>query len=165
MVVEALVARGADASQAEAIAAAAGGRMGWALRALDDPSLLEERNAMLDEALRLAHAGRAERFAWARSAENRAPEVRERYQRELGVWESWWRDVLLAGSGTTEGIANRDRAHVLAEEGKLYAASDIVVLLRSLLNTREWLYANVDAQLALENLTLDLPPRRSAVRT
>jgi DNA polymerase-3 subunit delta' len=164
-VVDALLARGADALQADAIAAAAGGRVGWALRALDDPSMLTERDSMLDEAQRLAHAGRAERFLWARAAESRGPEVRERFQRELGVWESWWRDVLLAAAGATEGIANRDRAALLAEEGKLYAAGDIVTFLRSLLQTREYLYANVDLQLALENLTLDLPaPRRSTAR-
>jgi hypothetical protein len=38
-----------------------------------------------------------------------------------------------------------------------------VTFLRSLAQTREHLYANVDPQLALENLTLDLPsPARRA---
>jgi hypothetical protein len=45
----------------------------------------------------------------------------------------------------------------LSEEGKLYRAGEIVTFLRSLSQTREHLYANVDPQLALENLTLDLP--------
>ncbi len=144
--------------QAEAIAAAAAGRLGWALRALEDPSMLSERSEMLDEAVRLAHAGRFERFAWAKQPEGgRAVESNERYLRELRVWEDWWRDVLLASSGTLEGAMNIDRAAVLAEEGKLYEKADIVRFLRALMETREYLQANVDAQLALENLTLDLP--------
>jgi DNA polymerase-3 subunit delta' len=154
---EALVARGADASQAEAIAGAAGGRIGWALRALEDPTLLSERSRVLDDAVRLAHAGRVERFAWARQAESRAVDMRERYLRELAVWEDWWRDVLLVGAGATEGVINRDRESILAEEGKLYAASEVVDFLRLLLETREHLHENVDPQLMLENLTLDLP--------
>ena len=101
--------------------------------------------------------GRVERFAWAREAGSRAGEVRERYLREMSAWEDWWRDVLLVGAGTSEGALNSDRAPVLSEEGKLYAAADVVAFLRALLQTRRYLQENVDPQLALENLTLDLP--------
>ncbi|HLF79980.1 MAG TPA: DNA polymerase III subunit delta' [Dehalococcoidia bacterium] len=157
-ILAALLAHEADPVQAEAIAGAAAGRLGWALRALEDPALLDERSVMLDQALRIAHASRFERFAWAKEAEARGPDAKERYQRELRVWEDWWRDVLLASSGTLKGAINGDRAAVLAEEGRLYAKADVVRFLRSLIQTREYLYANVDAQLALENLTMDLPP-------
>src|SRR5262249_36914834 len=115
-----------------------------------------ERTRLLDDAVRVAHADRFGRFAWVGSTEGRTAEARERFQRALDVWEEWWRDVLLAGAGG-EGLVNRDREAVLREEGKLYQASDIVRFLQSLLKTREWLYANVDPTLALENLMLDLP--------
>jgi DNA polymerase-3 subunit delta' len=156
-IVEALIERGATPDGAVAIAAAARGRIGWAFRAFEDPGLLEERESMLDEAVRLAHAGRFERFGWAREAENRVPGVRERYLRELGVWESWWRDVLLFGAGGGEGAENSDREPQLREEGRLYSAGEIVTFLRALAQTREYLQENVDPQLALENLILDLP--------
>jgi DNA polymerase-3 subunit delta' len=159
-IVETLVARGAEPEDAETIASAAGGRLGWALQALEDRGLLEDRALMLDEALRLAHAGRAERFAWAREAEGRAPGIRERYLRELAVWEGWWRDVLLFGAGGQDGANNPDRAAALSEEGRLYSAAAIVGFLRSLAQTREYLRENVDPQLALENLTLDMPSAR-----
>ena len=152
-----LAERGATPQDAETIAAAAGGRLGWALRAMDDPSLLAERSQMLDEAVRVAHAGRSERFGWAREAASRDAAVRERYLREIGVWEGWWRDVLLYSAGGREGAINPDRAATLLDEGRLYGAGEIVTFLRSLAQTREHLYANVDPQLALENLTLDLP--------
>jgi len=161
-VVEALRARGADEAQAQTIAMIAAGRLGWAVRALQDPSLLQERAAMLDEAGRVAHSSRVGRFAWAKAAENRAPEVRERYLRTLDVWESWWRDVLAAGAGHESGLVNADRGDSLREEGRLYAAADVVRFLRALLQTREYLQANVDPQLALENLTLDLPQPQMA---
>jgi DNA polymerase-3 subunit delta' len=165
VIAEALMAQGASPEQAAAIAGAASGRLGWALQALQNPALLEERSTMLDQALRIAHASRYERFAWARDAEARGPDARERYQRELRVWEGWWRDVLLATSGSLTGAINSDRAPTLLEEGRLYSPADIARFLRSLLATREHLYANVDAQLALENLTMDLPPPRGAGAT
>jgi len=159
---EALVTKGASSEEAETLAAASGGKLGWALQAQEDPSLLEERDQMLDEAMRLAHAGRLERFAWAKEAEGRAPGIRERYIRELGVWETWWRDVLLFGAGGTEGAVNPDRESALLNEGKLYNASEIVTFLKAIAQTREHLQTTIDAQLALENLTLDLPSPRGA---
>ena len=157
VILETLIDRGADPDDAVAITAASRGRVGWSLQALEDPSFLEERSEMLDEAVRLAHAGRFERFDWAKAAESRATGMRERFLRELTLWEGWWRDVLLFGSGGQEGAENSDRESQLREEGKLYAASEIVAFLRTLGQTREHLYANVDPQLALENLILDLP--------
>jgi DNA polymerase-3 subunit delta' len=160
-IVEALLDRGAAPEDAVAIAAASRGRIGWAFRAQEDGSLLEERESMLDKALRLAHAGRVERFAWAIDAGVRETElkerIRQRYLRELSVWESWWRDVLLFAAGGSEGAENSDREPELREEGKLYSASAIVTFLKALTQTREYLQENVDPQLALENLVLDLP--------
>jgi DNA polymerase-3 subunit delta' len=153
----ALLARDVDAVTAERIASAAAGRLGWALRAVDDASLLEERGRVLETVRRVAHAGRFERFAWARDAEGRGSDARERYLRELDLWEGWWRDVLTTASGGSEGLINRDYASDLVAEGTLYSAAEIVSFLKALLRTREYLQQNVDAQLALENLMLDLP--------
>jgi DNA polymerase-3 subunit delta' len=165
LITETLIERGATPEDAETIAAAAAGRLGWALQAMEDPSLLEERTEMLDEVVRLAHAGRAARFAWAKDAASRDAAVRERYLRELAVWEGWWRDVLLYTAGGQAGATNPDRESTLIAEGKLYRASEIVSFLRSLAQTREYLYANVDPQLALENLTLDLPSPSGLARS
>src|SRR6478672_1010382 len=155
---EQLTSRGADAETAEAITSAAGGRIGWALRALADPSMLDERSRMLDDVVRLAHAGRVARFAWAKDAQGRgSDDARERYLRELSLWETWWRDVLLYSASGSDGALNQDRAAVLSQEGKMYRPAEIVVFLQSLLDTREMMQANVDPQLALENLTMDLP--------
>src|SRR5262249_725622 len=87
--IDALEQRGAETARAEALAALAGGRAGWALRALSDEALLGERSEALENAVRLAHASRAERFAWARGGDERGMAARERFQKELGYWESW----------------------------------------------------------------------------
>ena len=57
--------------------------------------------------------------------------VRERYLRELTLWESWWRDVLLYGAGGgTKALTTPTASRICCEEGKLYPASEIVTFLR-----------------------------------
>lgn len=158
----ALLARGTPAEAAKAAAAAANGRFGWALEAVEKPALLEERGRVLDTAKSLAHAGRLERFAWARDERSGPAESKQRYLRDLELWEAWWRDILTVASGGTEGLLNRDRETDLLVEGRLYRPADVAAFLRSLLKTREYLQGNVDAQLALENLMLDLPKPATA---
>jgi DNA polymerase-3 subunit delta' len=164
----ALLARGALADAAAEAASVASGRLGWALQAIAEPSLLEERSSVLDTVKRVAHAGLFERLSWAKGADTRdldprkAIEIRERYLRDLDLWESWWRDVLIVAAGGSEGLTNRDCRSELLEEGTLYSPAEVTVFLKSLLQTREHLQVNVDAQLALENLMLDLPRPRAS---
>jgi DNA polymerase-3 subunit delta' len=157
-----LLDRGAGPERAAAVAALANGRAGWALRAIENDDLLREREAFLTSAVAVAHAQRSARIAWAGAAEGRGPAVRERYLRELEVWEQWWRDVLAVTAGSGAGIINTDKTETLVEEGKKYSPADIVRFLRVLQRTREYLQANVDAQLALEVLALDVPQARAA---
>ncbi len=162
----ALVERGVESEQAASIAAAAGGRMGWALRAAEDPGLMANRRDIIDGLVRLAHGGRMQRFAWANPGPERGSTgLRDRYLSELDLWETWWRDVLAVASGSREGIVNAERMPELEDEGKLYVAADVVTFLRAAQKTREHLRSNVDVQLALENLVLDMPrPRLTAVQ-
>jgi DNA polymerase-3 subunit delta' len=158
-----LAARGLEPAQAAAIASLANGRVGWAIRASGDTGLLQERDAFLRSAVEVANSRRSARLNWARAAgDERGPAVRERFLREIEVWEGWWRDVLALGSGAGAGIINIDKAESLAEEAKKYAPADIVRFLRALQQTREYLQVNVDAQLALEVLAMDVPQPRVA---
>jgi DNA polymerase-3 subunit delta' len=160
----ALRARDVAADSAAAIAGLANGRIGWALNSLTNGDLLAERDTFLDSAVATAHGSRSSRFAWAKGADERVPAVRERYSRELDIWEQWWRDVLAINSGSGAGIMTIDRSDVLNREAMLYRPADIVRFLGVLRKTREHLQVNVDPQLALEVLTLDIPQPRAGLR-
>jgi DNA polymerase-3 subunit delta' len=160
-----LLAQGVEAPSAAAISALANGRPGWAVRAVNDPDLMAERDAFLASAVEIAHSARSARFAWARGADaagGRGPAVREGFLRELDVWELWWRDVLAVSAGSGAGIINVDKSETLHDEGKKYSPAGVVRFLRVLQKTREYLQANVDAQLALEILALDVPQPQAA---
>lgn len=161
----ALIARGASTLDAAAAASVANGRLGWALQAIARPAMLDDRSHILDTAKRLAHANRFERFNWAKDDDLKGPELKERYLRELELWEGWWRDILTVAAGGKDGIINRDREPDLLQEGTLFAPAEVAVFLRCILKTREHLQGNVDAQLALENLMLDMPrPKPASAR-
>jgi DNA polymerase-3 subunit delta' len=153
----ALRQRRAGAEDAAAIAQQANGRMGWALRALSDPGLLQERAALAERAASMARASRRERFEWAAATAGRSAEAREATRRELEAWESWWRDVLAVSAGSPEAVVNAGLLPLLEREGMLYETGAVVRFLRQVARTRSYLGQNVDLLLALENLSLDLP--------
>lgn len=150
----ALVERGAAPERATLLARLSGGRVGWALRALEDGSLLEQRA----EALELLQAGvggnRAERFALAEKLARRG---RAELQELLEHWQTLWRDLLLLAAGSAVMPVNSDRAELLyrhREQLRLEETVRALTATRRLLGT---LYSNVQLRLALEVLLLDYP--------
>jgi DNA polymerase III subunit delta' len=161
-VCRALIERGAARADADRIAALAAGRIGWAIRALQDETLLSRRDRYLDEAVSVAHGSRSERFTWASRAADRDLSIRKDYGNQLDTWQTWWRDVLAVQAGGAQRVVNADRRATVEEESKLYTAPEIVSFLKALAVVRGHLDQNVDPQLALENLMLDLPRPRAA---
>ena len=86
------------------VAAWSGGRIGWAIGATEEPERLEQQQQRLDVLIQLGAASRVARMRWA---EERAKEYRGG-EHELAVewmrlWQSWWRDVLLAAQRQCAG--------------------------------------------------------------
>jgi DNA polymerase-3 subunit delta' len=145
------------APDARLIAAWSGGRTGWAFRAAEDPSVVEEQQAELDTLAGLRGASRVARLKWA---EERAKEYRgDQFTvlASLYLWQSWWRDVLLAGNGCTSAMTYQDRADELGAVAAAVPLPSVHAFLRHLDRVREQLADNVNTQLALENLVLHLP--------
>jgi len=103
---DALVGRwGVDAGRADLLAHLSGGRIGWAVNAAKDKSILERRAARLDHLQSLLRASRVERFAYAESLARSAADARE----AIDAWRTWWRDVMLAAARGGAALTNVDR--------------------------------------------------------
>ncbi len=143
---------------ADLIAAWSGGRVGWALRMVDSPDDLAARQAQLDALLDLHGQPHAAGFRWA---EERAKEYRGGEQAAvfaaLELWQSWWRDVMLAAAGCPEQIAHIDRSEQIGQAARRYRLADIHAFITRLNATAKQLRENVNPQLALENALLHLP--------
>jgi len=144
-----------SAEQADLLAHLAQGRLGWAVRMHGDEAALAARQQALDDLSALLGASRVARFAYA---ERLAKETStDRIQETLDLWQSLWRDVLLAGAGTPGTLANPDHeAEVrrLAQAVPPDAARQVVLGLR---RTAGLLEQNANARLALEVCLLDWP--------
>jgi DNA polymerase-3 subunit delta' len=143
------------AERADLLAHLAQGRLGWAVRMHADDAALAARQQALDDLSTLLAASRVARFAYA---ERLAKETStDRIQETLDLWQSLWRDVLLAGAGAPSPLANPDReaeVHRLAQAVAPAAAREVMLGLR---RTAGLLEQNANARLALEVCLLDWP--------
>ena len=144
---------GAESEQAALLARLSGGRMGWAVSALGDVALLEQRDQALDLLESMLVQNRAGRFSLAEdlSKEKLAlPPL-------LVLWQSYWRDLLHLCAGSGVEIVNRDRAERLS---RLAVQIDVETISTAMLATNtllETLHTNANARLALEVMLLDYP--------
>lgn len=151
---EALISQwAADPAQAGLLASLSGGRLGWAVRALEDESLLTRRSELLDNLDSLISKGRVERLAYAADLSRDPALVRE----VLPLWLGWWRDVLLLASGSEVAVTNIDRVAMLREQVKRVTLRQAQRMVAQLRNTIKNLDQNVNLRLALEVLVLSLP--------
>lgn len=146
---------GVAKEKADLLASLSGGRMGWALTALQDDSILAEREERLAELLRLSHADRLERLSIAARWAQKPREAVEL----LELWLGWWRDLLMvrAGNQSVGGTGNFDSRKILEQEGARYSVAQISEFLASLERTIAQVERNANLRLALEVLMLDLP--------
>jgi DNA polymerase-3 subunit delta' len=145
--------RGVPPAETQLLARLSGGRIGWALRARDDESVLRQRQQDLDQLLELLRADRVKRLdlAWKASRDPVAA------RRLIELWAGWWRDVLLLQGQGREHVVNIDRMAELQSVAAQGDLSQAWAALRALQATAAQLEANVNARLALEGLFLSLP--------
>jgi DNA polymerase-3 subunit delta' len=143
--------------RAELVAALAAGCVGRALSLATDERALERRSRLLDELAGLLDADRVARLQYARTLGDRWSKDPEGVREVLGTWLRWWRDVLLLQGGLDERIVNLDRRPALQQLARALSASEAGAALSSVRDVLQMLDQNVNARLALDVATLDLP--------
>lgn len=140
---------------ADLIARVSGGRVGWAIAAVqDDGQRLEQRTAALDVLEQSITQNRAGRFALADDLARDKLAVFP----VLELWITYWRDVMLLATGAQVPLTNVDREdglRTLAAEAGADAAALALHATRSTLQTLQT--TNTNARLALEVMFLDYP--------
>jgi DNA polymerase-3 subunit delta' len=149
-----------DPQRAAELARLSGGRLGWAVLAMHDESVLEQRREALDRAQALASAPLAERFAWAAETGGRYTKDRAGVQATLEVWQAWWRDILLMAAGRENQAVHRDRLDTLRPLAAQCDVPAAVRALRGIADARQQLVENASPVLALEMMTLAMPVLR-----
>ena len=142
-----------EAGEADVVAALAAGRMGWAVQAVEDEEMLEERAAQLEFLAQLPTMNKVQRFDLAQKLSTDGEKARA----ILDLWLLWWRDMLLAANGCLDLTVNVDLRSTLQTQATKFGSSQSEHMVRSILQTMESIAQNVNVRVALEVLMLDIP--------
>jgi DNA polymerase-3 subunit delta' len=151
------------APDADLLAAWSNGRPGWALRMVESPHELEQRQEQLDVLAGLASASRADMLRWSEEQSKLFRADQAAVYATLAIWQSWWRDVLLTAAGCPEAVTHVDRRAELEQLARRFAVSDIHEFVRRIGVATQQLRENVNPQLALENVLLHVPAAREQI--
>jgi DNA polymerase-3 subunit delta' len=148
---------GLSSGSAELLAALSEGCVGRALGLANDVGALERRSRLLNELAELLDADRVTRLQYARTLGDRWTRDPDGVREVLGIWLRWWRDVLLIQGGLDERIVNLDRRPALERLARELSAGEAGTAVSSVRDVLQMLDQNVNARLALDVATLDLP--------
>jgi DNA polymerase-3 subunit delta' len=146
--------------QAALLAHLSGGRIGWAMRAAADESVLALRRQRLDLLVQMLGASRGQRLSQAATLSEeygKGVDGREAVHETLDLWAAWWRDVLLVREDCAGQVANADRAGELRAAATGYSAADAARFLAGIIAARDQLNRNANPRLVLDVLLLGLP--------
>ncbi|MFP3880142.1 MAG: DNA polymerase III subunit delta' [Dehalococcoidia bacterium] len=151
-----------DADRASLLAQLCHGRFGWAVSALENDEMLEQRAQGITTLFSLlTPTGRSlgQRFAYAEELASQFSQDRRGGLEVMETWLDWWRDLLLIKGGCADAIVNADYAMDLEDQARGLSLSEIRDFLGNLCLLREEISKNVNPRLAAEWLMLNLPGR------
>lgn len=150
------------AGRAEMLARLSGGRLGWAINAVNEgDGTIARREERMSELRSLLSGSRAARFAYAESLSKDREALRE----TLDLWLGWWHDVLLIASGTVTPPVNSDQLASLRRAAEKTGLEPAQRAVEAVQKTIGLLPRNINARLAVEVLLLDFPTISSTDRT
>jgi DNA polymerase-3 subunit delta' len=142
-----------DPEHARLLAHIASGRPGYACYLSQNPEILTQRQAWLDEQRALLSDNRVTRFAYA----EKMSKDKEQIPQHLLVWLAYWRDVLMHVTHSSAPLVNLDRAEEISQLAQgldLPTARRVVLALE---RTLDELRTNINLRLAAETLLLEFP--------
>jgi DNA polymerase-3 subunit delta' len=142
-----------DPERARLLARLSGGRLGWAVSASEDETILRKRERRFDEMIELMGQGRVERLRYAQRLSTNPDGLRE----VLDLWLSWWRDLLLIKGDSAIEVTNVDREATLRSQAQDYSLIQVRDFIEALRAAVWQLEHNANTRLTLEVLMLSLP--------
>ncbi|MGH2560918.1 MAG: ATP-binding protein [Thermomicrobiales bacterium] len=156
-IVQGLAMAGVADDRAAEIAGLAAGRPGWALRAVNEPRLIDERYATVDRAITWIDCSGFDRLVTAvrlgDGFTKRRAETYETLETLLGVW----RDLLLTCASLSDCVSHQGQRSRLHELASGWPLADIHRAVRSVQTCIADLEANVRPRLAIEAMVLQWP--------
>ena len=138
------------AAEAERLARISGGRIGWAVRAVDEPEHLQQMEAAIAQWLALMSSHLPEQFAALKDLSRSDTDLRQM----LAYWLIGWRDVLLLKTQAEAPLTLQEHRAALEQIAERVTIRQITALIERISAAQALLQRNVNAQLLLETLLL-----------
>ncbi|HJX69714.1 MAG TPA: DNA polymerase III subunit delta' [Dehalococcoidia bacterium] len=148
---------GVSEQKTDLLAHLSGGCLGWALLAMQDERLLEERAQRLNTLIALTGASSRQRLAYAAKLAAQFSQAREEMEKVLALWVNWWHDLLLVKGGNGKSITNTDQESAILQQAKKHSLRQIKDFIHHLRAVNKQLEQNANPRLALEVLMLNMP--------
>jgi DNA polymerase-3 subunit delta' len=142
-----------EPERARLLARLSQGRIGWAIEASTNEALLRNRDKYLVALEQALRQDRTERMGLAQQLCQNAqvlPNV-------LELWQSWWRDLLLAKSRNMQALTNVDHEPTIVSEAQRFTWTEMLACLDAVQRAAQQLEQNVSPCLTLEVLLLKMP--------
>ncbi|HVC32219.1 MAG TPA: DNA polymerase III subunit delta' C-terminal domain-containing protein [Chloroflexota bacterium] len=148
------------ADRADLIARLSGGRPGWAIEAVAQPAVLDERNRALDDLGLTLGRGFRDRLGLAERLAADYSRDQTRVFQTLNLWQLYWWDVQLIQQGCADHVTNVDRREDLDALAVRVPDAAVLAYLRALSVATQRLLQNVNPRLTLETLLVTSPVAR-----
>jgi DNA polymerase III subunit delta' len=152
-----------EPDRAKLLARISDGCFGWAVSAIRDDTLLQQRTEWLDGWREMFDADYDRRFTFTAKIVEKYSQNREVVQRKLDLLLIWWHDLLLVKVGCEKDITNIDFQNELISMASNYSLSQIRVFIDRIQSAKEQLRLNANQQLVMEVLMLNIPEKNAIV--
>ena len=146
-----------EPARARLLARLSHGCPGWAVEAMREADLLDERTQRFEKMHEIVRGDYSQRFGSATQLAQQFAKKRESVYEILDSWLNWWRDLLLVKAGCVDDITNSDYLPAMVEMARSYSLSQIRMTIQGLQAAGKQLRLNANARLALDVFMLNLP--------
>lgn len=147
-----------EAEDAALLGRLSGGRLGWAIDAMHQPEMLDQRAEALDLLEKTLTMNRAQRFDLAADLGRDKPSLAIL----LELWLTFWRDVLLQTENSPVKLCNIDRRVSIEQLVYSITPDEALAALKATQDLLDQLNYNINLRLAVEVMFLHYPGLRRA---
>jgi len=147
----------ADAAHARLLSRLARGSPGWAIDAINDPTIIDAHNQAILRFAEIVTGSIEFRFRYARQTAGQFWRDRMAVFYETERWIEWWRDVAMMRHKLIDNLINVEWVDLFSEIATEITEEQISAAVTAIENARHALEANAVPQLTLEVMMLDLP--------
>jgi DNA polymerase-3 subunit delta' len=150
-----------DPEKARLLARISNGCFGWAVSAIQDDTLVQQRTEWINAWREMFDADYDRRFAFAAKLVEKYNQNRSVVQQKLDLLLNWWHDLLLVKVDCEKDIKNIDFQSEIKKMAENYSLAQIKAFIDRIQSAKEQLRFNTNQQLVMEVLMLNIPEKKT----